>query len=77
MSVASLWERRLAYILTLGVVPLYRRNGLGMLHRVCHLPIIRCPSILIGHSCLSSNVNCTQCMPACAWFRGTGQGGSC
>ncbi len=31
MSVASLWERRLAYILTLGVVPLYRRNGLGAL----------------------------------------------
>jgi hypothetical protein len=29
MSVASLWERRLAYILTLGVIPLYRRNGLG------------------------------------------------
>ena len=33
MSVSSLWERRLAYILTLGVIPLYRRNGLGVFHR--------------------------------------------
>ena len=36
MSVASLWERRLAYILTLGVVPLYRRNGLGALRHLRH-----------------------------------------
>jgi GNAT superfamily N-acetyltransferase len=37
MTVASLWERRLAYILTLGVVPLYRRNGLGAF---CCLPLM-------------------------------------
>jgi hypothetical protein len=66
MSVASLWERRLAYILTLGVIPLYRRNGLGTyLYIYIYIHLAGCLAVwLSGCLSFSSAILERQCMHA-------------